>query len=82
MIVSMETGARAQQGTEIRLWGLSSVGTPDRRSLELSKWALLQRLGAQKQERERTGPRVQGPGLPSQPLLLASSRVSPLSWSP
>lgn len=45
LIVSMETGTRVQQGTGDGPWGLSSVGTPDRGSLHLSKCVLLQRLG-------------------------------------
>lgn len=45
LIVSMETGTRVQQDTGDGPWGLSSVGTPDGGSLELSKCVLLQRLG-------------------------------------
>ena len=57
LIISMETGTRVQQGTGDGPWALSSVGTPDGGSLELSKCVLLQRLG---EKRGRPGgPRTQ-----------------------
>lgn len=63
LVVSMETGARVQQGTGNAPWGPSSVGTPDRGPLELSKRAWLRGLGATRREPDReAGPPESRPG--------------------